>query len=88
MMDNLLELYAERVQAWKKATVRLSYSAIDAKRNAVALYDKLTQLEADNEALRDELNLITCDRWTQREIDAAKWRAQEELALLTEESDD
>jgi len=44
-MDNLSDLYAERIQAWRKATARMSYSAIDPKRNAVALYDALTQAE-------------------------------------------
>ena len=52
-MDNLSDLYAERIQAWRKATARMSYSAIDPKRNAVALYDALTQLEEENEELRN-----------------------------------
>ena len=43
---------------------------------------EVDRLRQENEALRESLNGITEDRWTQMEIDASKWRAQETLALL------
>ena len=51
MSESLLDCYAERIQAWRKATASLSYSAIDPKRNAVELYDELAALKRENEYL-------------------------------------
>ena len=51
MSENILDRYAERIKAWRKASAALSYTAIDPKRNAVELYDELAALKRENEAL-------------------------------------
>lgn len=42
----------------------------------------MRRLLEENERLRRDLNNLTEHRWTQTEIDAAKWRAQETAKAL------
>jgi len=58
MSENLLDCYAERIQAWRKASASMSYSAIDPKRNAVELYDELAALKRHAKTLPDKLKWI------------------------------
>ena len=52
MSEGLLDLYAERIKAWRRASAAMSYSAIDPKRNAVELYDELGAIKTENNAAR------------------------------------
>ena len=74
MLKELPSLYAERIQAWRRATTKVSHSTIDPKRNAVALYDALANVQTQNAALLEALeNCLSLLQTMVRDRPNDKW---------------
>ncbi len=56
MMKDIIERYAERIQAWEKAATLIPPESIHPKRNAVELYKALVSTQSQNAALQHDLN--------------------------------